>query len=312
MYSGAPSAVRGPVFVTGGSGFIGSRLVDRLLADCVPVRCLQLPGDPSSIAAGAEALAGDLSDLDAVMSASAGARLVFHLGGIASAASAQQDPYGAFRANTLGTQNVMEAARRGGSDRVVILSTAHVYGAPANLPVTEDHPFAPVSVYAATKLAGDMLALACHRNLEVPVNVLRTFNVYGPGQRARAIIPTIVEQAVRGADVRVQDLRPRRDFVYVDDVVAALLAAAVSPAVGGQLILSSGRAVSVAALVRAAVSVASASGSAEVHEEDGGTGDCLFGSSERAWNVLGWKPEVDLAAGLERTVAWWREQVGRP
>ena len=312
MYSGTASAVHGPVFVTGGSGFIGSRLVDRLLADGVPVRCLQLTGDPGSIAAGAEVLAGDLSDLDSVEAASAGARLVFHLGGMASAAAAQKDPYGAFRANTLGTQNVMEAARRGGSNRVIMLSTALVYGAPANLPIAEEHPFAPASVYAATKLAGDTLALAYHRNVGLPVNVLRAFNVYGPGQRARAIIPTIVEQAVRGADVRVQDLRPKRDFVYVDDIVDALLAAAVSPAVGEQLILSSGRAVSVAALVRAAVSIASGSSRAEAQEEDGETGDCLFGSSERAWNVLGWKPRVDLTAGLERTVAWWREQVRRP
>jgi nucleoside-diphosphate-sugar epimerase len=268
-------------------------------------------GDPDSVAAGAEVLAGDLSDLDSVEAASAGAWLVFHLGGMASAAAAQKDPYGAFRANTLGTQNVMEAARRGGSHRVIMLSTAHVYGTPANLPITEEHPFAPASVYAATKLAGDMLALAYHRNVGLPVNVLRAFNVYGPGQRARAIIPTIVEQAVRGADVRVQDLRPKRDFVYVDDIVDALLAAADSQAVGEQFILSSGRAVSVAALVRTAVSIASGREPTDTPEEDDETGDCLVGSSERAWNVLGWRPRVDLTAGLERTVAWWREQVHR-
>jgi nucleoside-diphosphate-sugar epimerase len=306
--SRSAAALSGPVFVTGGSGFIGSRLVQRLLQAGVPVRCLHLPGDPGSVAPGAAAIAGDLSDLDSVAAAAGHARFVFHLGGIASALVAQQAPYEAFRANTLGTQNVMEAARRAQVERVVILSTAHVYGTPRDLPVTEDHPFAPASVYAATKLAGDTLALAYDRNLGVSVNVLRAFNVYGPGQRARAVIPTICEQASRGGDICVEDPRPRRDFVYVDDVVDAMMAAAVSQAAGEQLILASGRAVSVGTLVRTAVSIASATGGADFYDGDAGN-DCLYGSAERAWKALAWKPRVDLPAGLERTIAWWREQV---
>jgi UDP-glucose 4-epimerase len=309
MDSQSHATLQGPVFVTGASGFIGSCLVPRLLEAGVAVRSLQFPGEQNRIPPGVAVVPGDLADLDAVAAAMCDSRIVFHLGGIASAVVAEQAPYEAMRANTLGAGNVMEAARRAGAAHVVILSTAHVYGIPRALPLTEDQPFAPLSVYASTKLAGDTLALAYYRNLGVPVSVLRAFNVYGPGQRTAAIIPTIVEQAVRSGTVHVRDPRPRRDFVYVDDIVDAMIAAAVSAAAGGEMLLASGSAVSVRSLVGAVLAIVNGSSEPDFADTESDNSDCVYGSAERARNALGWRPRVDLATGLRRTVAWWREQV---
>jgi nucleoside-diphosphate-sugar epimerase len=250
----------------------------------------------------------DLSDAKAVISAMEDVAVIFHLGSLASVAAARQSPEAAFRANTLATQNVLEAARICGAERVVLLSTAHVYGPPQYLPLTQDHPFAPASMYAATKLAGDVLALAYYRSYGLSVNVLRPFNVYGPRQIADAVLPKIISQAVRGMAVKVRDLRPKRDFLYVDDVVDALLCAATTPASGQEILLASGCPVSVAALVRLVTSITSGI-AVDTPEDEPDNGDCLFGLPERAQAILGWRSRVGLTEGLERTIQWWREQL---
>ena len=300
--------LKGRVGVTGAGGFIGSHLVVRAIAENVLVRCLRHSESQRSAPSGVEIITCDFSDANSVTAALQDVSVVFHLGGLASVAAAQESPGAAFHANTLATQNILEAARKCGTERVVLLSTAHVYGSPRYLPLTEDHPLAPSSIYAATKLAGDVLALAYNRTYGLPVNVLRPFNVYGPRQPANAVVPTIISQAVRGMAVLVRDLRPKRDFLFVDDVVDALFRAATAPAAGQEILLSSGDPVSVAGLVRRVTSITSGF-PASTPEDEPDNGDCVFGKSERAQVLLGWQPKVPLAEGLERTIEWWREQL---
>src|SRR5687768_15374826 len=189
-----PWTKEGRVLVTGASGFIGSHLVDRLTASGAVLTSLHHIEDLQTGEAGV--VHADLCAARAVLGATEGATTVFHLGAMASAAAAQASPHEAFRVNTLGTQNVLEAARLCGVKRVVLLSTAHVYGRPSRLPVTEDHPLKPASMYAATKLAADVTAMGYFRSFGLPVTVLRPFNVYGPRQGAVAVIPEIIAQAI--------------------------------------------------------------------------------------------------------------------
>jgi nucleoside-diphosphate-sugar epimerase len=291
--------------VTGSGGFIGSHLVDALVGRGIPVRCLHRSSTLRAAGPNTQIVLADLRDSAAVQKAMEGVTLVFHLGGVSVAASSDNSPSDTFCINTLGTQNVLECARKAQA-RVVVLSTAHVYGRPSRLPVDETHGLAPASIYAATKAAADVMALGYYRSYGLPVTVLRSYNVYGPGQRNVAIIPTIVEQAIEGSPVNVRDLRPRRDFTYVSDVVEALLMASITPqATGKEFIICSGQAVSVATLVARIVTLAGGS-PAVTAEESQESADCIYGDSTLARTVMGWKPQVDLDTGLMRTIDWWR------
>jgi nucleoside-diphosphate-sugar epimerase len=301
------SALSGRIAITGSGGFIGSRLLARLLTEGSNVRCLRHAAIDRQFPPGAEQVSCDFTRLDSVTEALQDVSTVFHLGGMASGGAAQAFPAEAFRANTWTTQSVLEAARRKHVERVVLLSTAYVYGSASGAAVTEDCPLAPASIYAATKLGGDMLALAYYKSYGLPVNVLRCFNVYGPGQVADAVIPTIISQALRKTDVSVRSLRPKRDFVFVDDVVEALCLAARSAAVGSAFLIASGLPVSVAQLIRTTLSlVLGRSVDAPEDEPDGG--DCLFGNAARARETIGWRLSVSLEQGLERTIDWWRQK----
>ncbi len=304
----------GLALVTGADGFIGSHLVDRLVEDGHPVRRFRRgspPPDPAE-AGPADSRFGDLRDPASVQAAMEGVGTVFHLGGIASAGAAMAAPAEAVAVNTVGTLNVLEAARAAGVRRVVLMSSGHVFGPPRQLPVTEDHPLDPATPYAASKLAADKLAMGYHRSYGLPVVVVRPFNVYGPRQSSDAVVPTIVGQALAGGPVRVRSLAPRRDFVFVSDVVEALiLAATAERAVGREIILASGRAVSVAAILHRVLALAGAPNGAPPKPAAPAApargDDRIFGDPSLAGALLGWSARVPLDEGLARTVAWWRE-----
>ncbi|NYZ17768.1 NAD-dependent epimerase/dehydratase family protein [Azospirillum sp. RWY-5-1] len=298
---------RGLALVTGAGGFIGSHLVDRLVALGRPVRGLRRRA-AAATADAVEMVAGDLRDAAAVGAAMAGVDTVYHLGGVASADAVMAAPFDAIAVNGLGTLNVLETARTAGVRRVVLMSSGHVFGRPRHLPVTEEHPLDPATPYAASKIAAEALAAGYHRGFGLPVVVLRPFNVYGPRQTAAAVIPTIVGQAVAGGPVRVRNTAPRRDYLYVSDIVDALLLAAGADgrAVGRAFVLASGRAVSVAGLMRRVLAL---TGNPMTPPEEPADGeDSILGDAALARDLLGWMPRVALEDGLARTVDWWRTE----
>lgn len=306
-----PTTFPNRVLITGASGFAGSHLAQRLLREGCFVRCVQHSKPLPAFLQHAEAVSADLRDAAAVTAAAAGVSAVFHLAGMAAVGDADGDPAAACLVNTLGTLNILEAARKAGVASVALLSTAHVYGPPVALPVTEDHPLNPISVYAASKLAGEVMALGYARSFSLPVTILRSFNIYGPRQRPIAVIPSVIRQALETGTVQVTSTTPRRDFLYVDDVVDALIRSAITPAATGQAInLASGNPVSIGEIVRRVLDLVSGLSPEEPAEEEFGPGpDCVFGSSWKARDLLGWEPSVPLNEGLARTIAWWRSAV---
>jgi|SRR5215207_170531 len=315
-----------PVLVTGAGGFIGGHLVARLAAEGARVRALvrynsrnergTLDWLQPEVTADVDVVLGDLRDVESVERAAHSVEVIFHLGAQIAIPYSFVNPRDFFETNVLGTLNVAQAALRGGARRLVHTSTSEVYGSARTVPITEHHPLEPQSPYAASKVAADKLVDAWHRTYELRTTVLRPFNTYGPHQSARAVIPTIVSQALAGGRVRLGSLHPRRDLTYVEDTVAGFLATAESDAaIGRTLQLGAGHDVSVGEIVDLVGAVLGRE--LEVEHDDARVRPAqseverLISDSALAHELTGWQPQVDLREGLARTVEWMESNARR-
>jgi len=307
------------VLVTGAGGFIGSHVVERLLGEGARVRALvrynsrndygwletiEVPADGAL-----EVFRGDLANPEAMHRAVDTCETVFHLGALIPIPYSYVHPREFVTANVVGTLNVLEAARRAGGIRVVHTSTSEVYGTAQRVPIDEGHPLRAQSPYAATKVGADQLALSFQRSFDLPVVVVRPFNTYGPKQSARAVIPTIISQALAGEVVRLGNLEATRDFLYVEDTAAGMLRCAEVAGAEGEVInLGTGSEVSVGELAVRIFELMGKEPQVVAADErlrppNSEVGRLLAGV-EKASSLLGWRPEITLDEGLSRTIDW--------
>jgi NAD dependent epimerase/dehydratase len=307
------------VLVTGAGGFIGSHLVEALLAEGCEVRALvhynsrndwgNLEALRREPAPGLDVRTGDVTDARRVDDLVDGCDRVFHLAALIGIPYSYQAPASYVATNVVGTLNVLEAGRRHEVERIVVTSTSEVYGTARYTPIDEHHPLQAQSPYAASKIAADKLAESYHRSFGLPVVVLRPFNTFGPRQSSRAIIPTILGQAItRRSPLRVGNLEPRRDLTYVTDTAQAfVLAGAVAGIEGETIHVGQGRALSIGELVDRCLALTDCDATVEVDEERirpaGSEVGLLVCDPARAEALLGWRPHVDLDEGLRRTAA---------
>ena len=303
--------------VTGAAGFIGSHLVERLVRDGRPVRAFvhynasnswaNLEALPGDVLAGVEVVAGDLADPFMVDQAVAGCGVVFHLGALIGIPYSYLAPQAYVSTNITGTVNVLQACRRHGVRRLVHTSTSEVYGTAQYVPIDERHPLAGQSPYSATKIAADKLVESFWRSFAVPSVIVRPFNTYGPRQSARAVIPTIITQALAGDEVRLGSTDTVRDLTYVEDTATAFVAAARAEGIEGEVInLGTGHAVTIADLVDRVAKVVGrplrqVTDPSRVRPAGSEVGR-LISNNLKARTLLGWTPSVDLEVGLSRTV----------
>ncbi|HET9051008.1 MAG TPA: SDR family NAD(P)-dependent oxidoreductase [Candidatus Dormibacteraeota bacterium] len=315
------------ILVTGADGFIGSHLVERLVADGALVRALcyytsngthgWLDGVAATPPGAMELRLGDVRDAELMADMCAGVDIVLHLAALIAIPYSYQAPRSYVDTNVVGTLNVLEAARRHGVERFVHTSTSEVYGTPASVPISEGHALHGQSPYSASKIGADMLCEAWSRAFELPVVVLRPFNTYGPRQSARAIIPTILGQLLSGVrPLRLGSLEPRRDFTFVSDTVDGFVRAATTDLEAGQVIqLGTGHSVSMSELVQRAVSATGVEDPVEVVLDDlrvrpaRSEVEVLQSDPSRAAQLLGWHPTVDLDRGLRIVAEWLRPRV---
>lgn len=312
--------------VTGGGGFIGGHLAVALSRAGARVRAFcryNSRGDRGTLdwfepadTAELEIVHGELRDPESVAQAMGGAEVVFHLGAQIAIPYSFANPRDFFETNVGGTLNVAQAALQAGVRRVVHVSTSEVYGDARTLPITEQHPLAPRSPYAASKVGADALMQSFARTYALPVVVARPFNTYGPHQSARAIVPTIVTQALSGGPLRLGSLEPRRDLSFVTDTVSGLLAiAAADCTVGETLQLGSGSDVSIGDLVELIGELIGRRLEVEHDPARVRPADSevprLLADHRRVTAVTGWEPAVELRAGLARTLEWTRENQRR-
>ena len=311
----------GPVVVTGAGGFIGSHLVEALATRGVQVRALVHYNAQGTIGAlrfiepavlqAIEIVRGDVQDPYAVRSALQGAAAVFHLAALIGIPYSYVAPASYVAINIGGTLNVLEGARAEGLARVIVTSTSETYGTAQYTPIDERHPLVAQSPYAATKIGADHLALSYHRCFDLPVTVVRPFNTFGPRQSARAVIPTIVAQALRDSgEVRLGSVAPRRDLTYVEDTARGFLVLAERrDAIGKVTNLGTGASQSVGDMVEAVGRIVGRRLSVvedptRVRPERSEVNElCADASAARA---LGWSPEIKFEDGLARVVEFVR------
>jgi dTDP-glucose 4,6-dehydratase len=305
------------VLVTGAGGFIGSHLAERLVEDGARVRALvhyNAQGragwlDHSPRRGDLEVVTGDLADRDSVRAAVAGVEVVFHLGALIAIPYSYQAPLSYVRTNLEGTLNVLQAVREAGVRRMVQTSTSEVYGTARQVPIREDHPLQGQSPYSASKIAADKMAEAFHAAYGVPVVTLRPFNTFGPRQSARAVIPTIMAQCLAGGPVRLGNLAPTRDLVFVADTVDGFIRAGSVPGIEGRTVhLGTGREIAIGDLAALIARIAGKPLDLETEARRLRPGpsevERLLSDPALARTLLGWEARVSLEEGLERTLAW--------
>ena len=302
--------------VTGGAGFIGSTLVDELLALGHGVRILDdlSTGFAENLNPAAELVKGDVGDEAVVRSATAGAEIVFHLAAHRAVARSVDDPLATDTANTHGTLNVLVAARDAGARRVVYASSSSVYGGADLRPTPESAPLVPRSPYSVSKLAGEHYCRVFSELFPLETVALRFFNVYGPRQRPdsmyAAVIPLFLAALSAGEPATVHgDGNQSRDFTFVGDVVAANLAAATAPAEacnGGAYNVAAGSEFSLLELLDALGRLLGVP--VQATHVDPRAGDVRHSCADAtaAARDLGWHATVGFEEGLARTVDWFR------
>jgi len=313
------------IFVTGAGGFIGSHLTERLVDLNAGVKALVkynsrsdqglLERLPPDVMRSVEVIPGDLKDGDTVRRATRDVDAIIHLGSIISVPYSYVSPRETIETNILGTLNVLSAARENGVGRVVHTSTSEVYGTAVSVPIDERHPLQGQSPYSASKIGADKIAESFFCSFDLPVVTIRPFNTYGPGQSARAVIPTIITQALTGGEVRLGALHSTRDFTYVDDLVSAFLLALTSPwGVGETINIGSNFEISILDLAEKILSLCGRDAAIITEplrqRPEKSEVARLWCDNALARNVLGWSPQTSLDDGLKATIEWISENIG--
>jgi NAD dependent epimerase/dehydratase len=307
------------ILVTGAGGFIGSHLTERLVRLGARVRAFVhynsrndwglLELLPEEILEEIEVFPGDLTDASLIRRAVAGCQIVFHLGALIAIPYSYQAPRQFIDTNVIGTLNVLQACLEEKVKRVVHTSTSETYGSARYTPMDEEHPSQAQSPYAASKIAADKLAESFHRSFELPVTILRPFNTFGPRQSARAVIPTIISQALAGDTIKLGSLTPVRDFTYVEDTVSGFIRVAESDkSIGHVFNVGTGRGVTIGELAEVVIKLFEGNRHVVVDEERFRPANseviALIADSTKARELLGWQPQYSLQQGLVCTVEY--------
>jgi len=313
------------VLVTGADGFIGSHLVEKLVALGADVRAFVYYNSfnswgwldtlsPATLKK-MDVFSGDVRDPHGVMTAMEGMDAVFHLAALIGIPFSYHSPDSYIDTNVKGTLNVLQAAKRLKVQRVIHTSTSEIYGTAQYVPIDEKHPVNPQSPYAASKSAADTLALSFYRSFDLPVTILRPFNTFGPRQSARAIIPTIIAQIYAGKKtIQLGNLDALRDFNYVSNTVEAFVALAqCDQALGDVFNAGSTQEISIDELAELIQKITRRKVKIKIDpkrlrpaKSEVGRLLCDPGKMER---ICGYTPKISLGEGLKLTCAWVKDNM---
>jgi NAD dependent epimerase/dehydratase len=309
------------ILITGADGFIGSHLVEYLIENGFNVRAFVYYNSFNSYGwldtisnetkRKIEFFPGDIRDPNGVREAMKGVDIVFHLAALIAIPFSYHSPDSYIDTNVKGTLNILQAARDNNVKRVLVTSTSEVYGTAQFVPITEMHPKQPQSPYSASKIGADAIADSFYRSFELPITIVRPFNTYGPRQSARAVIPTIISQLLNGAEeIKLGDITPTRDLLYVKDTINGFLKIAqCNELIGHEVNISTQSEISVGDLAQQLINKINPKAkiitdSVRLRPEKSEVFR-LFGSNEKLKTYTNWDQKYTLEQGLKETIEWF-------
>lgn len=311
------------VLVTGADGFIGSHLVEALVATGASVVAFVyynsfnswgwLDSLSSAVLDEIKIVSGDIRDPHGVAAAMDGCDIVFHLAALIAIPFSYNSPDAYVDTNIKGTLNVLQAARQHAVSRILVTSTSEVYGTARYVPIDEKHPFQGQSPYSASKIGADRLAESFYKSFELPVTIVRPFNTYGPRQSARAVIPTLIMQFLEKVDcIHVGDLQPTRDFNYVEDTVSGFLALAASEqSIGEEVNIASCSEISIQGVLDLLSNIFDYTPKILVDQQRlrpvASEVQRLLGSNSKIRELTDWSPQISFEDGLRKTIVWFAD-----
>lgn len=310
------------ILVTGADGFIGSHLVELLLAEGHKVKALSQYNsfnywgwlESVELNDNLEIISGDVRDQNFCNSLTKNVDLVFNLAALIAIPFSYSSPDSYIQTNIVGTMNMCHAALNNNVDRIVHTSTSEVYGTAQYIPIDENHPFQPQSPYSASKISADAMAMSFFNSFDLPLVIARPFNAFGPRQSARAIIPSIIIQIANGKkEIRLGDLTPTRDFTYVEDTCLGFLSLAEADSVLGETYnIGSNFEVSIKETLEAIQKIMGTKVKVITDNQRLRTKKSevfrLFSDNRKIEKATGFKPKVKFEEGLERTIEWFTKK----
>ena len=312
------------ILITGAAGFIGSHLTEKLLTlgyKVVAFDRYNISNDfnwlnelKKNKKKNCKFILGDIRDYDSVFNAMKGCNTVFHLAALIGIPYSYRSPLAYIKTNLEGTYNILEASKNLKIKNTIVTSTSEVYGSAQYLPMDEMHPVNSQSPYAASKASADQLALSYYRSFDLPVKIIRPFNVYGPRQSERAVIPTIIQQALQKniKKFNLGNLNPTRDFTYVEDTVDAFIKVMKNKKVFGQVLnVGSNKKISISLLSKEIMKLTDSKKLVKINSVRKrpklSEVENLQCNNKKIKKITNWKPKINLKKGLKKTLEWFKK-----
>lgn len=311
------------ILVTGADGFIGSHLTEYLISQGYNVKAFCYYNsfnswgwldtfEPNKLKE-IEVFTGDIRDPNGVRTAMKGVDTVFHLAALIAIPFSYHSPDSYVDTNVKGTLNVVQAGRDLGVSRILVTSTSEVYGTAQFVPITEGHPKQPQSPYSASKIGADSIADSFYRTFNLPLTIVRPFNTFGPRQSARAVIPTIITQLLNGyREIKLGDLTPTRDLLYVKDTIRGFLKIAeAEKLIGEEVNIATQSEISIGELAQNIIDIINPAATIVTDDvrlrPEKSEVFRLFGSNEKLKSNTDWTCKYSLSEGLKETIDWFRD-----
>jgi len=312
------------VLVTGAGGFVGSHLVEVLVQIGAKVKAFvhynsrndwgMLKWADRGILNQVKVVSGDIRDSDGIRKIIKGQDIVIHLAALIGIPYSYVNPLDVAETNIQGTLNFLLAAKEFGIEKFIHTSTSEVYGTAQYVPMDENHPINPQSPYAATKASADQLVLSFYHTYELPVGIIRPFNIYGPRQSARSVIPSIIMQALTKNEIKIGSVSTSRDLTYISDSVKGFIQFAECDRIAGEVVnLGSENEISVKNLIE--IVEKNVNKKVKIIQEDQrkrpekSEVQRLVSKSDKAKILFGWKTETGIEQGIQKTISWIRDNI---